>query len=218
MINSSWIWLIHLKLQWTLFWVNGTPSWNPCLFCPFKRLSRQSLFLEFWFLDISFQDLSYFCQVESHEWHFFSSKNPPHPSPHKKKNKLHDFVKVRLLLTWSIWTVAPVAGSYDGVALDEWPGSAACRCELVIPGSLGWKPMVTVERYFGKEPLKAVSRFIEARCFFPHHRFLCWLGSCWTRKRKAVYKWMLTRVRCTSDAILGMMEVECKVYQPSRSG
>lgn len=87
MINSSWIWLIHLKLQWTLFWVNGTPSWNPCLFCPFKRLSRQSLFLEFWFLDISFQDLSYFCQVESHEWHFFSSKNPPHPSPHKKKKQ-----------------------------------------------------------------------------------------------------------------------------------
>ena len=155
------------------------------VFLPLQRLSRQSFFLEFWFLDISFQDLSYFCQVESHEWHFFSSKNPPHPSPHKKKNKkLHDFVKVRLLLTWSIWTVAPVAGSYDGVALDEWPYPLRCffRCELVIPGSLGWKPMVTVFQVLWEGTLESSLQIHwGALFFFPHHRFLCWLGSCWKK-------------------------------------
>lgn len=176
---------------------NSYCRWDPCFFLRFKGCPAKVFF---WTFD-SWYFCCRICHIFSNLNHvndiFFLQKSSKNTTKTSFITSLFDFYPHRLDSSssgWKLW----------------WRGLGRVTYPLtVIPGF----PMVTVERYFGKEPLKAVSRFIEAR---GSHGFGPW--KLLKKKAQGCYKWMLTRVRCTSDVILGMMKLECEVYQTSRSG
>ena len=116
---------------------------------------------------------------------FFPPKNPPHPSPPPKKNKLHDFVKVRLLLTWN-----HLDSSSSGWKL-WWSGlgwvtlSAPLLFSLRVKHPWIFRMKTNGDRFpgtLGRNPWKQSPDSLRRVVFFPaSYRFLCWLGSCWKK-------------------------------------
>ncbi len=147
-----------------------------------------TFFLEFWFLIFIFR-ITWMTYV--------SSKNPPKTQPQQKTSELFPL------------TVAPVAGSYDGVALDEWPGRIIL--DLSLKTMWFWKVL-------WEGTLESSVQIHWGAFDWPASMFT-WLGhrSCF-EKAQACCKWILARVRYTSDVILWMTELEWKVYQRSRYG